>query len=244
MTKSTLAALAVALLAGSTFSSAANAGGVRVGFGFPLGSFVAHSNSNYNQSSSYGYKKSCDKPVRAARHIEREEAPVRKAHRPAPKVEVAEKPEPKKIKRAPKVEVAEQAPVNIVKKAHVQTAKLDDKTVTSDAAPTVYVPAAPAQAATPAPVTTAAVTPPVTEPTAAAATAAPVTTAATTTAAPAPVTTAAPAVKDEVKVEAPKAEKIEKVEKDTPKVKISTDVKRLCRRFSAAIAGLIDVPCE
>ena len=118
MTKTTLAALAAALLAGSTFSATANAGGgVRVGFGFPLGSFVAHPHQNYNQSSSYGYKKSCDKPVRAARHIEREEAPVRKAHRAAPKVEVAEKPAPKVIKRAPKVEVAEEAPVRrVVKK--------------------------------------------------------------------------------------------------------------------------------
>ena len=67
--------------------------------------------------------------MRAARHVDREEAPVRKAHRAAPKVEVAEKPAPKKIKRAPKVEVAEEAPVRrVVKKvAQVQTAKLDDK---------------------------------------------------------------------------------------------------------------------
>ncbi len=237
MTKTTLAALAAALLAGSTFSATANAGGgVRVGFGFPLGSFVAHPHQNYNQSSSYGYKKSCDKPVRAARHIEREEAPVRKAHRAAPKVEVAEKPAPKVIKRAPKVEVAEEAPVRrVVKKVvQVQTAKLDEKAVTTDAAPTVFVPAAPAAAAettapAAAPVETAAVTPPATS---------------TTVTPAADAAVAAPAVKEEAKVEAPKTEKIEKAEKDTPKVKISTDVKRLCRRFSAAIAGLIDVPCE
>lgn len=242
MTKTTLAALAAALLAGSTFSTAANAGGVRVGFGFPLGSFVAHSNQNYSQQPSYGYKKSCDKPVRAARHVEREEAPVRKAHRAAPKIEVAEKPEPKKIKRAPKVEVAEEAPVRrVVKKVvQVQTAKLDEKPVVTEAAPTVFVPATPVAAAAPqttaAPVETAAVTPPATTATSTAATVTP--------AAATPVAATVPAVKDEAKVEAPKTEKIEKAEKDTPKVKISTDVKRLCRRFSAAIAGLIDVPCE
>ena len=48
MTKTTLA-LAAALLAGTTLTSAANAGGVRVGFGFPLGSFVAHSNQSYSE---------------------------------------------------------------------------------------------------------------------------------------------------------------------------------------------------
>jgi hypothetical protein len=229
MTKTTLAALAAALIAGSALSSTAQAGGVRVGFGFPLGSFVAHSHQSYNQSSSYGYRKSCDKPVRAARHVQREEAPVRKAHRPAPKIKVVE-----------------EAPVRVIKKTKpIQTATLENNEVKNDAAPTVYVPAAPAAVekpaeATSAPVTTAALAPTLsdskpTETTTATATPA--------TIEPVKATTVAP-VKEDVKADAPKTEKIEKVEKDTTKVKVSGEAKRLCRRFSAAIAGLIDVPCE
>lgn len=41
-------ALAATLLAGSAMTNAANADAVRVGFGFPLGSFVAHSNQTYS----------------------------------------------------------------------------------------------------------------------------------------------------------------------------------------------------
>ncbi len=196
MTKTTLA-LAAALLAGTTLSSAANAGGLRVGFGFPLGSFIAHSAQNY--SSAPSYKRHCDKPQYAARRYERVEAPVRKVSRPA-KVEVAEEA-PRKIKRA---------------ETEVKTAKLEDKTVATDATPSIYVPETPVAdvkgtQSTPAEVNTATATD----------------------------------VKEEVKVETPKIEKVEKVEKDEPKVKISTsDIKRVCRRFSAAIAGLIDVPCE
>jgi hypothetical protein len=255
MTKTTLT-LAAALLAGTTLSSAANAGGVRVGFGFPLGSFVAHEHQNYTPAptSNYRAEKHCDKPVRAARHEEREEAPVRKAHRPAPKVEVAEEaPAPRKIKRAPKVEVAEEAPAprkikrapkvevaeeeapapRVVKvkaapapepaPAPVQVAKLEDNTIQNDATPSVYVPETPVVTnftgtqSTPAVIRTASIAPAV--------------------------------IKDEVKVDEPKVvkvEKVEKTEKDEPKAKIAvtSEIKRLCRRFSAAIAGLIDVPCE
>ena len=60
MTKTTLA-LAAALLAGTTLTSAANAGGVRVGFGFPLGSFIAHSNQSYS-GEGYGSGRNCHKP--------------------------------------------------------------------------------------------------------------------------------------------------------------------------------------
>lgn len=233
MTKTALT-LAAVLLAGTTLSSAANAGGIRVGFGFPLGSFVAHEHQNYTPAptSNYRAEKHCDKPVRAARHEEREEAPVRKAHRPAPKVEVAEEaPAPRVIKKAPKVQVAEEetpAPRVVKVKAApepapVQVAKLEDNTIQNDATPSIYLPEAPVVTnltgtqSTPAPIRTASITPAV--------------------------------VKDEVKVEDPKVvkvEKIEKTEKDEPKAKIAvtSDIKRLCRRFSAAIAGLIDVPCE
>ena len=232
MTKTTLT-LAAALLAGTTLSSAANAGGIRVGFGFPLGSFVAHQHQNYTPapSSNYRAEKHCDKPVRAARHEVREEAPVRKVRRPAPKVEVAEEaPAPRKIKRGPKVEVAEEAPAPRVVKvkaaaepAPVQVAKLEDNTIQNDATPSIYVPEAPVVSnftgtqSTPAVIRTASINPAV--------------------------------VKDEAKVDEPKVvkvEKVEKAEKDAPKAKIAvaSEGKRLCRRFSAAIAGLIDVPCE
>ena len=70
---------------------------------------------------SYSANKHCDKPQRAARHIERKEAPVRKVAEQAPAQ--------RKIKRTPKVYAADEAP------ATVQTAKLDDKSVTTDAAP-------------------------------------------------------------------------------------------------------------
>jgi hypothetical protein len=207
MTKTTLA-LAAALLAGTTLSTAANAGGVRLGFGFPLGSFVAHEHQNYSAAPSY--ERHCDKPVHTARHEYREDAPVRKVSRPAPKVEVAdEEPAPLKVKA-----VKDPAPI--------QVAKLDDTTVKTDAAPSIYVPETPVSdikgtQSTPTPFHTASITPEV--------------------------------VKDAAKVDEPKVEKtekVEKVEKDEPKAKVvsSTEVKRLCRRFSAAIAGLIDVPCE
>jgi hypothetical protein len=258
MTKTTLA-LAAALLAGTALTSAAHAGGIRLGFGFPLGSFIAHSNQNYSSAPSYSARKHCDKPERVARHVERNEAQVHKVSRPKHKVEVAEEaPAPRKIKRAPKVEVAEAAPaprkikrvpkVEVAEKAPaprvvkldpkpIRTAKLEDNTIKNDAGPDaargVYGPEAPAPVAadvkgtqsTPGNITTAAVTP------------------ITTTAKAAPT----PAVKDDVKVEAPKIEKVEKivkVEKDEPRVKISSEAKRLCRRFSAIIGNLIDVPCE
>jgi hypothetical protein len=108
MTKTTLA-LAAALLAGTTLTSAANAGGVRVGFGFPLGSFIAHSNQSYS-GEGYGSGRNCHKPRYAARRqYEAAAAPVRK------------------IKRAPKAAVAYK-----VSKPEVQTAKLEDKLITND----------------------------------------------------------------------------------------------------------------
>ncbi|NOT71639.1 MAG: hypothetical protein HOP09_10270 [Hyphomicrobium sp.] len=243
MTKATVA-LAAALLACTTLSSAAEAGGVRVGFGFPLGSFVARPHQSYSAAPSY--ERHCAKTQRVARHTERNEALVHKVRR-AKKVEVAEAPAPRKIKRAPKVEVAEAAPaprkikrtpkIEVAEKPVIKTAKLEDKSVASDAAPSVYVPEATAAATPPADVKTTA---PATVTTAAVAPATSTDVSTTT----APAAPAATAIKEEVKVEAPKAEKVEKTEKAEAKIKLPTDVKRLCRRFSAAIAGLIDVPCE
>ena len=219
MTKTALT-LAAALLAGTTLSNAANAGGIRLGFGMPLGSFVAHSNQSYNSKPSSGYgEKKCAKKAAPARHYVKHEEP-------APR-KVVKHTAPKKI------EVAEEAPVRHIKKAvkapvAVQTATLEDKSVISDAAPSIVVPETPPAAdvtgtqSTPA-IETAKVT---TEP------------AATTT------ETATPA-KEEVKTEPAKVETA-KVETEEPKRKfnLSSEAKRVCRRFSAAIAGLIDVPCE
>ena len=218
MTKTALT-LAAALLASTTLSNVAEAGGIRVGFGFPLGGFVAHSNQNYSSrpSSGYGQTKHCAKP--APRRQVAEEAPVRHVKHSAPKkVEIAEEaPAPRKIKRAaPKVEVADEAPAP----RKIQIAKLEDKSVASDAVPAIVVPETPApvvsdikgtQSTPAARITTAALEP--------------------------------AAIKDDVKADAPKTEK---AEKDKPKAttELPTSVKRLCRRFSAAIAGLIDVPCE
>ena len=213
MTKTTLA-LAAALLAGTTLTSAANAGGVRVGFGFPLGSFVAHSNQSYSEPS-YGRGRHCDKPRYAARRrYLADAAPARK------------------IKRAPKVDVAaDQQPVQAQSRAEVQTAKLEDKLVTNEETTTEI-------AKTPASEVSG------TQSTA--------TTTSTTTAVldkesgnSGTTTTPAPA-----KVEAPKVDKVATVEKtetsEKPEVKTVpvSAVKRVCRRFSAAIAGLVDVPCQ
>jgi hypothetical protein len=205
MTKTTLA-LAAALLAGTTLTSAANAGGVRVGFGFPLGSFVAHSNQSYSGESYGSGRSNCHKPRYAARRqYEAAAAPVRK------------------IKRAPKAAVAYK-----VSKPEVQTAKLEDKLITNDETTTEI-------AKTPASEISGTQS-----------------TANTTTAVldkePAKTsTTTTPAT---AKVEAPKVEKVATVEKTETSVKTEQKTisvpaaKRVCRRFSAAIAGLVDVPCQ
>ena len=84
-------AIAAALLAGTTLTSAANAGGLRVGFGFPLGSFIAHSNQNYSDND-YGCRH-CDRPHYAARHVYEDDAPVHKVKH-TPKVDTAEVSQP------------------------------------------------------------------------------------------------------------------------------------------------------
>ena len=56
MSKSALA-LAAAVLAATTLSNAANAGGIRLGFGFPLGSFVAKPFQDSSRDVSRSYQK-------------------------------------------------------------------------------------------------------------------------------------------------------------------------------------------
>lgn len=104
MSKITIA-LAVTLLAGTTMTSVANADAVRVGFGFPLGSFVAHSNETY---SGRDYRR-VERP-RSARRDVQESAPRRTA----------------KIKRPARAEVAETV-AKAPETAAVQPAKLEGK---------------------------------------------------------------------------------------------------------------------
>ena len=215
MTTKTLT-LAALMLASTTLVSAAEAGGVRLSFGGPLGSFTAHP----NQSSGPGgtaRKEHCAKPAPkhyakpsyVGRKHQEDEAPVRHVKRAAPKVEVAETPAPRKI-RKPKVVIEKP---EIAEQVEVQTAKLDDKSVMSDVTPSIYLPETPVAASeftgtqsSPAVVRTAALT-------------------------PAPEATV---VAKEAKQEAAKPVKAEKPE---------TAAAKICRRFSAAIAGLIEIPC-
>ncbi len=215
MTTKTLT-LAALMLASTTLVSAAEAGGVRLSFGGPLGSFTAHP----NQSSGPGgtaSKEHCAKPAPkhyakpsyVGRKHQEDEAPVRHVKRAAPKVEVAETPAPRKI-RKPKVVIEKP---EIAEQVEVQTAKLDDKSVISDVTPSIYLPETPVAASeftgtqsSPAVVRTAALT-------------------------PAPEATV---VAKEAKQEAATPVKAEKPE---------TAAAKICRRFSAAIAGLIEIPC-
>lgn len=202
MSKFAIALAAAALLAAPSFSSTAEAGGIRLGFGFPLGSFVARPHQSYGGPS--GYQQYCaKKEARQARiaAARQQEMAARKAQ--AQKMAAAERAA--EIKRAKAAEA-------------IQTAKVETKPVTTEAAPTVYVPVNTATTETTQVANTAATT---------------TTTEPAKTAALEPVAEKAPVVEEA---------KTEKVEKST--VKVSATAKRVCRKFSAAIAGLIDVPCE
>jgi hypothetical protein len=188
MTKITFA-LAAAVLAGTTMTSAANAGGVRLGFGFPLGNFVAHSNQNYDGDRDYRHY---EKP----RHVRRDyqdDAPARKIA---------------KVKRAPKADVAD-VPVKAPAAPVVNTAKLENK-LASDPATTTVLQKAPAAAGD----TTAAKD--------------------TTTGSSNKLAT---------------TDKTDTVATSDTATKSDSESntdnnKHVCRRYSAAIAGLVDVPCE
>ncbi len=128
MTKIALA-LAAALIAGTAMTSAANADGVRLGFGFPLGSFVAHSNENYGGGD---YRRS-ERRRYVRRDDQDDDTPIRKIVR---------------VKRPLQAEVAEaavKAPV-----APAQTAKLEDR-LASDPATTTVIEKTPAAARNAAP---------------------------------------------------------------------------------------------
>jgi hypothetical protein len=172
-------------------TSAANAGGIRVGFGFPLGSFIAHSAQN---SMDDGYSRRYERRQRSYRA---ETAPVRKA-KPVSKVATA-KP---------------------VAKPVIKTAKLEDK-LASDPATTPDI-----------------------------AKTSDVTTGSTTQTSPTPASNAAPAVTTNTTAatETAKVEKVATVDKTQTEEKSdaakAAPEKQICRRYSAAIAGLVDVPCN
>jgi len=132
----------------------------------------------------------------------------------------------RKIKRAPKAAVAYK-----VSKPEVQTAKLEDKLITNDETTTEI-------AKTPAADVSG------TQSTASTST---TTTAVLDKETDKAATTTTPAM---AKVEAPKVEKVATVEKTETSGKAEQKTisvpaaKRVCRRFSAAIAGLVDVPCQ
>lgn len=231
--------LAALVIAAGTLSSAAEAGGVRLQFGGPLGSFVAHPHLSSGpggtaRGSHYAHKPSYAKPSYVGR-LNHDDAPARKAVRHKPKIDVAEEAPRRVVKKAPKVEVAERAPVVVrkVKKAPaVKIAKVEDPSVTTDAAPSIFVPDSPPAAAsgftgtqsTPAAVRTAEVT---------------VDKDATDAGlAPEDKTEVVvlPVIEDEAKSEA--------AEPADSSVKVSEIAEKICRRFSAALGSLINVPCE
>ncbi|HML30389.1 MAG TPA: hypothetical protein PKE16_16455 [Hyphomicrobium sp.] len=178
-------ALAAALLAGTPMSSVANADAVRLGFGFPLGSFVAHSNENYSGS---GYRR-----MTRPRNVQ-DNAASRKIA---------------KVKR-PRAEVVE---TNV--KSHetpaVQTTKLEGSLP-------------------PHPVTTAIEKTPVAKSDATSAN-----TATSSITATEPNGTAS--AKKTASTDKPIAAKADM--EPAP-----TATQHICRRYSPAIAALIDVPCE
>jgi hypothetical protein len=274
-------ALAAALLATTAISTSANAGGVRLGFGFPLGNFTAHPNLSSGPAGTARGRNTAEhyeKPrVARGHHNDDDDAPVRKAKR-APKVEVADdEPAPKKVHRKPKVEVAEDepAPKTVHRRPKVQvadevpapkklkkqpkievaeeppqvlkvkTAKLEttdaEPAPVSHAAPVIFIPetavAVPALTgtqSTPAPIKVASLGPVEIKPPQVLAAAVPVAE---------PLKTAAKAeAKTEAKPE-PKSEAKTAPKSETKATSVALEAKKLCRRFSAAIAGLIDVPC-
>jgi hypothetical protein len=191
MTKITLA-LTAALLASATLTQTAHAGGIRVGFGFPLGSFVAHPTQSY-AGDGYGYGRHCDRERYVRRSYHADAAAVRR------------------VKRHRKIDVAEtkQAPAPVIKTVKLESKLDSNPTTTTEIAKTNSNTSA--NNSTNSSTTTASITPTGTE--------------------------------------TSKTEKVATVDKTSTVGKAdietaTTAVKQVCRRYSAAIAGLVDVPCN
>jgi hypothetical protein len=185
MTK-TIFAFAAALLAGTTMTSVANADAVRVGFGFPLGSFVAHSNETYSGRDYRPAERS-----RVVRRDYQDDLPARKAV---------------KAKRPVRSEDAEAAP-KVSPTPTVQTVKLESKLESNPATTTVIEksPAAKSDAAA----------------------------ASTTTGSISSATNTLAVNGDKNAAKA-----------DAQSASADAATKHVCRRYSPAIAALVDVPCD
>lgn len=215
MTNKTLT-LATLMLATTALTTGAEAGGVRLMFGGPLGMFNAHPHMSSGPGGNWRYN----------RHIARPD--------------YFDEPSYRRIRRPVPVEVVDEAPARRVVKAkteetsnEVKTAKTDDKSTTADSTPTIFIPESPpltGTQSTPAPEHTAALAPTVVSKAEDTTTQIPVKQEPlkTSDVAPAAPETTAPA-------------KSETADKDEPRK--TGAMKKLCRRFSAAVAGLIDVPC-
>jgi hypothetical protein len=254
----TALALAGALLATTTFCSAASAGGIRLGMGGPLGSFTAHPTLSSGPAGTGaerhgGYERHCEPRV-AARSRDYDPPSHLRGPRSVPKVEVADdQPAPHKFRHVPlPKEDRDDPPAKAAKAkpAHVETAKLEDKTTISDAAPSIVVPESPPQLigtqSTPAPVHTASLGPVPDKPSDTTSLSESMTEPLKSEAAVTPVNDGKPAATEE---KADKVEKVEKAEKtDRPeksgKKVTAAATPKLCRKFSAAVAGMISVPCE
>lgn len=233
----TINTLAALFLAAIAVPSAAEAGGVRLQFGGPLGSFVAHPhlssgpggtmrNRSYAESRS-SYSAHCkQRELAKARKIE-----IARQAAHARKIELARAAEV----RRDKIETAERT----ARKAKVvQTAKLEDKSVASDA-PVIFVPESPAPEgkftgtqSTPAPARSAAVD---------------TNEANTGTGVEAEDKTEVvvlPVVEENETKAAETTEAKADEAKPEQKETETTVAEKICRRFSAAIAGLITVPCN
>ncbi len=210
--------IAAALIAATTFVNAKPAqAGMRLGFGVPLGMFVAHSLAESSRRQHYNDLRD-QREARAARiAAAKREAAISAAKRDAA---IAAKREAAAEERARKAKLAAKASEPLDEE--VKTVKLENKAVTTDAAPTINVPAAPVAAAT-------------------------------STAVEAEVAKVGE-INDAVKIAAPKTEQLQQVVTAEPIAQpvaqpvvaesTTSKAKRICRRFSAAIAGLVDVPCE
>lgn len=231
-TINTLTALFVAAIA---VPGAAEAGGVRLQFGGPLGTFVAHPHLSSGPGGTMRNRSYAESRSSYSAHCkQRELAQARKARQ----IEVARQTaQARKIAEArrDKIEVAERS---ALKAKAVQTAKLEDKSIASDA-PAIFVPESPAPDAkftgtqsTPAPARTAAVD---------------TNEANTGTGVEAEDKTEVVVlpVVEESDPKAAETAQITPVEAKPEKKETNTTVaEKICRRFSAAIAGLITVPCN
>ncbi|MEZ5900633.1 MAG: hypothetical protein R3D51_14205 [Hyphomicrobiaceae bacterium] len=252
-TINTLAALFVAAIA---VPSAADAGGVRLQFGGPLGSFVAHPNlssgpggtmKNRGYAETRSYHANKQRELARARKIELARAAAKaqaiaeakKAREIAAARAVAEA-------RRQKLELAERAARKV---KMVQTAKLTDKTVTTDA-PVIYVPESPLEKSkftgtqsTPAPVRTNSAdagtvnTGPGTE------------AEDKTEVVVLPVVEATEDTGTVTNAETATTDKTDTAEDTQPSdtaesTSVAEVAGKICRRFSAAIAGMITVPCN